>query len=320
MAQENRNAYGAKLAEIVAENKNVVVLDADLTKSTKTVEAKKVDSKRHINAGIAECNMMGMAAGLASSGKVVFASSFAMFAAGRAYEIIRNSICYPNLNVKICATHAGLSVGEDGASHQCIEDIALMRTIPNMKVYVPCDQYETKAVIEHVLKQDGPCYVRMGRGKVEDVYDENTEFDFDKVKMVKSGAYTLLIATGLMVQEALKAAQILEKHGIYASVMDVCSIKPIDSVGLTKALKTHDNIFTLEEHNIFGGLFSAVSEVAATNFPRKIIPIAINDTFGESGKSKDVLVKYGMSAENIVDTVLKNVTDREPKITWSKIN
>ena len=185
MAQETRVAYGEKLAELIKENENIIVLDADLTKSTKTIEAKKACPERHFNAGIAEANMMGMAAGLAASGKTVFASSFAMFASGRAWEIIRNSICYPKLNVKVCATHAGLSVGEDGASHQACEDVAIMRVLPNMKVFVPCDQYETKAVIDYVAKIDCPCYVRMGRGKVEDVYNENTVFDFDKVDVLR---------------------------------------------------------------------------------------------------------------------------------------
>ena len=223
MAQETRNAYGAKLAELVAENENIVVLDADLTKSTKTAEAKAVCPERHFNAGIAEANMMGMAAGLAASGKTVFASSFAVFAAGRAFEIIRNSICYPSLNVKVCATHAGLSVGEDGASHQSIEDVGIMRTLPNMKVFVPCDQYETRAIIDYVSKIDGPCYVRMGRGKVEDVYTEDHEFNIGKVDVLRQGKDIVLFAMGLMVQEALKAAEEVD-----ATVVDICSIKPID--------------------------------------------------------------------------------------------
>ena len=213
MAQETRNAYGEKLAQLIQENENIVVLDADLTKSTKTAEAKKVCPERHFNAGIAEANMMGMAAGLAASGKTVFASSFAIFATGRAYEIIRNSIAYPALNVKVCATHAGLSVGEDGASHQSIEDVTLMRVLPNMKVFVPCDQFQTKAIIEHVSKIDGPCYVRLGRGKVEDVYNEETKFDFEKVDVLRKGnGDVVLFAMGLMVQEALKAAEELDAY------------------------------------------------------------------------------------------------------------
>jgi len=302
MAQETRNAYGEKLAELIVKDKNIIVLDADLTKSTKTIEAKKACPERHFNAGIAECNMMGMAAGLAASGKTVFASSFAVFATGRAFEIIRNSICYPNLNVKVCATHAGLAVGEDGASHQAIEDVGIMRTLPNMKIFVPCDQYETKAVIEYVSKINGPCYVRLGRGKVEDVFNENTKFDFTKVNVLRKGnSGIVLFAMGLMVQEALIAAEKLD-----ATVVNVCSIKPLDEASILDLLKTHKKAYVCEEHNVIGGLFSAISEVKAkTDIATPIIPIAINDTFGESGKMKDVLKAYGMSADHILEVANK---------------
>ncbi len=300
MAQETRNAYGEKIAELIKENENIVVLDADLTKSTKTVEAKNACPERHFNAGIAECNMMGMAAGLAASGKTVFASSFAIFATGRAFEIIRNSICYPHLNVKVCATHAGLSVGEDGASHQSIEDVAIMRTLPNMQVFVPCDQFETKAVIDYVAKTDGPCYVRLGRGKVEDVYNENSTFDFTKVDVLRKGnGDAVLFAMGLMVQEALKAAEELD-----ATVVNVSSLKPIDKEGIIELLKSHKRAYTLEEHSIIGGLYSAVAEIKAeTDITTRITPIGVNDTFGESGKAKDVLNKYGLTAEHIIEVV-----------------
>lgn len=299
MAQETRNAYGEKLAELIAENKNIVVLDADLTKSTKTADAKKACPERHFNAGIAEANMLGMAAGLAASGKIAFASSFAVFAAGRAFEIIRNSICYPKLNVKICATHAGLSVGEDGASHQSIEDVGIMRTLPNMKVFVPCDQFETKAVIDYVAKVQGPCYVRLGRGKVEDVYDENKVFDFSKVDVLRKGKDVVLFAMGLMVQEALKAAEELD-----ATVVNVSSLKPLDEEGIKELLKSHKKAYALEEHNVIGGLYSAIAEVKAkTDITTPVYPIGVNDTFGESGKAKDVLAKYGLTAENIVKVV-----------------
>ena len=300
MAQETRNAYGEKLAELISTNPNIVVLDADLTKSTKTIEAKNACPERHFNAGIAECNMMGMAAGLAASGKTVFASSFAIFATGRAFEIIRNSIAYPKLNVKVCATHAGLSVGEDGASHQSVEDVALMRVIPNMQVFVPCDQYETKAVIEHVANINGPCYVRLGRGKVEDVYNEDTKFDFTKVNVLRKGnGDVVLFAMGLMVQEALKAAEELD-----ATVVDICSIKPIDEKGVIELLNTHSRAYVCEEHSIIGGLFSAISEIKAkTSITTPIIPIGVNDVFGESGKAKDVLKKYGLTAEHIIEVV-----------------
>ncbi len=307
MAQELRNAYGLSLAKLVKENDKIIVLDADLTKSTKTIEAKKIDPNRHINAGIAECNMMGMAAGLAASDKIVFASSFAMFASGRAYEIIRNSICYPNLNVKIAATHAGLCVGEDGASHQCIEDIALMRAIPNMQVFVPSDQYMCAKLIEYVSSIKGPCYIRMGRGKVDDIYDENTNFDFTKVNVVRKGAKVLIFACGLMVQEALKASTLLEKEGINPTIVDVCSIKPIDAKGIINLASEHDYIFTLEEHNIYGGLFSAISEVLSANLPKKIKALAVNDVFGESGKMLDVLKKYQMHYEDVYKLIKEEI-------------
>lgn len=299
MAQETRNAYGEKLAELIVKDEKIVVLDADLTKSTKTADAKKACPERHFNAGIAEANMMGMAAGLAASGKTVFASSFAVFAAGRAFEIIRNSICYPKLNVKICATHAGLSVGEDGASHQSIEDVGIMRTLPNMKVFVPCDQYETKALIEYVSKLNGPCYVRLGRGKVEDVYTADTKFDFSKVDILRKGKDIVLFAMGLMVQEALKAAEELD-----ATVVNVSSLKPVDEEGIIELLKSHKKAYALEEHNIYGGLYSAIAEIKAkTDIGTPIYPIGVNDTFGESGKAKDVLHKYGLTAENVVKVV-----------------
>ncbi|MCR5096410.1 MAG: transketolase family protein [Erysipelotrichaceae bacterium] len=300
MAQETRVAYGEKLAELIKENKDIVVLDADLTKSTKTIEAKKACPERHFNAGIAECNMMGMAAGLAASGKTVFASSFAVFATGRAFEIIRNSICYPKLNVKVCATHAGLSVGEDGASHQACEDVAIMRALPNMKIFVPCDQYETKAVIEYVSKIKGPCYVRMGRGKVDDVYSEETKFDFEKADVLRKGnGEVVLFAMGLMVQEALKAAQELD-----ATVVNVSTIKPLDEETVLKELRAHKCAYALEEHSVIGGLFSAIAEAKArTDIATPLTPIGVNDVFGESGKMNDVLKKFGLTADNIIKTV-----------------
>ena len=308
MAQETRNAYGEELAKLIVDNKNVVVLDADLTKSTKTINAKKACPERHFNAGIAECNMMGMAAGLAASGKTVFASSFAVFATGRAFEIVRNSICYPKLNVKICATHAGLAVGEDGASHQAIEDIGIMRTLPNMRIYVPCDQYEAKAVVNHIAKIDGPCYARFGRGKVDDVYTEKTKFNLDKVNVLHKGKKVVIFATGLMVQEAIKALPELKKVGIDPTVVNVTCLKPIDEKGIKKLLETNDYAVTCEEHNVIGGLYSAIAEIKAkTTIKTTITPIAINDTFGESGKMLDVLKAYGMSANNIVKVVKKIV-------------
>ena len=300
MAQETRVAYGEKLAELIKENKDIVVLDADLTKSTKTIEAKKACPERHFNAGIAECNMMGMAAGLAASGKTVFASSFAVFASGRAFEIIRNSIAYPHLNVKVCATHAGLSVGEDGASHQACEDVAIMRALPNMQIFVPCDQYETKAVIDYIAKNKGPCYVRMGRGKVDDVYNEDTVFDFTRPDVLRKGnGDVVLFAMGLMVQEALKAAEELD-----ATVVNVSTIKPANEEVIKELLASHKRAYTLEEHSIIGGLYSLVAEIKApTAIATPITPIGVNDVFGESGKMNDVLKKYGLCAEHIIEVV-----------------
>ncbi len=299
MAYETRVAYGEKLAELVKENENIVVLDADLSGSTKTAMAKKVAPERHFNAGIAECNMVGMAAGLAASGKIAFVSSFAVFATGRPFEIIRNSVCYPNLNVKICASHAGLSVGEDGASHQAIEDVALMRCLPNMHVFVPCDQYETRALIEYAAKLDGPCYVRLGRGKVEDVYDENKVFDFTKVDVIRKGKDVILFAMGLMVQEAIKAGEELD-----ATVVNVTSVKPIDKESIMSLLKEHKVAYTIEEHSIIGGLYSAISEVkASSDISVPIYPIGVNDVFGQSGKMNAVLEKYGLTSKHIVEIV-----------------
>ena len=304
MAKEaTRNAYGKALAELVVERDDVLVLDADLTKSTKTIDAKKARPEHHFNMGIAEGNMMAVAAGMAASNKVVYASSFAMFAAGRAFEQIRNSICYPNLNVKVCATHAGITVGEDGASHQCIEDIALMRSIPNMKVFVPCDQYQAKAIVKAVADIAGPCYVRLGRGAVEDVYDENYKFELGKGKVLREGQKVALVATGMMVQEALKAADILSKEGILVTVVDMPCIKPIDEELIEKIAKFHEIIITCEEHNVYGGLGSAVSEVTSKKSPVRMEMMGMQDTFGESGTPNELLAKYGLNADHIVEKV-----------------
>ncbi len=304
MAKEaTRNAYGKALAELVVERDDILVLDADLTKSTKTIDAKKARPEHHFNMGIAEGNMMAVAAGMAASNKVVYASSFAMFAAGRAFEQIRNSICYPNLNVKVCATHAGITVGEDGASHQCIEDLALMRSIPNMKVFVPCDQYQAKAIVKAVADIAGPCYVRLGRGAVEDVYDENYKFELGKGKVLREGQKIALVATGMMVQEALKAADILAKEDISVTVVDMPCIKPIDEELIEKIAKFHELIITCEEHNVYGGLGSAVSEVASKKSPVRMEMMGMQDTFGESGTPNELLAKYGLNADHIVEKV-----------------
>lgn len=301
--EATRNAYGKALAELIVQRDDVIVLDADLTKSTKTIDAKKAKPSHHFNMGIAEGNMMAVAAGMAASNKVVYASSFAMFAAGRAFEQIRNSICYPNLNVKVCATHAGITVGEDGASHQCVEDISLMRTIPNMKVFVPSDQYQTKAIIKAVADIDGPCYVRLGRGAVEDVYDENYTFEIGKGNVLKQGEKIALIVTGMMVQEAVKASKILSEQGIKVTVVDMPCIKPIDEELIEKVAKEHELIITCEEHNVYGGLGSAVSEVTSKKSPVHIEMIGMQDTFGESGTPSELLAKYGLDANHVVEKV-----------------
>lgn len=303
MGLATREAYGKALAKLIAENEKVVVLDADLTKSTKTADAQKACPERHFNLGIAEGNMMSVAAGMAASGYTVFASTFSMFATGRAWEQIRNSIVYPHLNVKVCGTHAGISVGEDGVSHQAIEDISLMRTIPTMEVYCPCDAAETYAVIDYVSKTNKPCYVRLGRSSVDDVYDENTEFDFTKIKVVEQGEKIAVFATGLMVQEAVKAAKALKEEGINITVVDVCCIKPIDEAGVSEILKTHEHIITAEEHNVVGGLGSAISEVSVKNCPRFIKKIGVQDEFAESGPVNELLSKYKLTADEIIRVV-----------------
>lgn len=305
MGLATREAYGKALAEIIEKDDHVVVLDADLSGSTKTSEAKAVRPKQHFNMGIAEGNMMAVAAGLAASGNTVFASSFAMFATGRAYEQIRNSIAYPHLNVKVCASHAGLTVGEDGASHQMIEDLALMRAIPGMCVMVPCDAKATHDIIHAVYQYKGPCYVRLGRASVDDVYGEDSTFEIGKGNVLKQGKEIALIACGMMVQEALKAAELLKEQNMNVTVVDMYSIKPIDEALLVELAKTHDLFVTCEEHNVYGGLGSAVSEVLSKKAPRKVAMVGMQDTFGESGTPKALLEKYGLTAATIAETVLK---------------
>lgn len=302
MSTATREAYGKALAELIVEKENVIVLDADLTKSTKTIEAKKVCPQRHFNMGIAEGNMMSVAAGLAASGKVVYASSFAMFAAGRAFEEIRNSICYPKLNVKVCATHAGISVGEDGASHQCIEDLAIMRSIPNMKVFQPCDAKETAAIVNAVYNIDGPCYVRLGRLAVEDVYKDDYKFEYGKGVILHKGEKIALIASGLMVQETLKAKKLLKD--IDPTIVNIHTIKPIDRELIENLAKTHDVIVTIEEHNVIGGLGSAVAEVLSPLGTRcKHYLLGMQDQFGRSGTPQALLEYYELDAKHIAEKI-----------------
>lgn len=296
-----RNAYGKALAQLIQENDRIVVFDADLAGSTKTSEAKKVCPERHFDMGIAEANMMDVAAGFAASGKIAFASTFAMFASGRAYEQIRNTIGYPHLNVKVCATHAGLSVGEDGASHQCIEDLALMRAIPGMTVVQPCDGTETMQAIRAVAEMEGPCYVRLGRSEVEDVFDENYHFTLGKGVTIRKGSKVAIIATGLMVQEALKACDMVD---IDPTVINIHTIKPIDEELIVETAKTHDIIITAEEHSIIGGLGSAVCDVLADKgLGCRVYKVGVKDTFGESGKPSELLRKYEIDAKAIADKI-----------------
>lgn len=303
-AMATREAYGKVLLELGKNNKDVVVLDADLSKSTKTNMFAEEFSDRFFDMGIAEQNMMGVAAGLAASGKIPFASTFAMFASGRAFEIIRNSICYPKLNVKVCATHAGITVGEDGASHQALEDIACMRALPNMVVINPADGISAEAAIKAIAEYKGPVYVRLGRAKVPAIYDENKfKFEIGKGIEVKEGNDVTIIATGIMVSKALEASEKLQQEGISARVIDIHTIKPIDKEIIIKAAKETKAIVTAEEHNIIGGLGSAVAEVLIENCPVQMKRIGINDSFGESGKPDELMKKYGLTSENIIDKV-----------------
>ncbi|MEO2569285.1 transketolase family protein [Clostridium paraputrificum] len=299
-----REAYGKALAVLANTNENVVVLDADLSKSTKTADFKAVAPERFFNMGIAEGNMMGVAAGLSTCGKIPFVSTFAMFAAGRAFEQIRNSICYPKLNVKVCATHAGLTVGEDGASHQAIEDISLMRSVPNMVVINPADDIETEAAIKAVAEMEGPCYVRLGRMAVSRVNDEtNYNFVIGKGITLAEGNDVAIIGTGIMVEAALEAKEELAKEGINARVINIHTIKPIDEELIIKAAKETGVIVTAEEHSIIGGLGSAVAEVVSEKCPVPVLRVGVKDTFGESGKPNELLEKYGLTSNNIVNKV-----------------
>ena len=294
-----RDAYGAALKQLGTRD-DILVLDADLAKATKTITFKKEFPDKFIDCGIAEANMMGVAAGLATTGYTVFASSFAMFAAGRAFEQVRNSIAYPNLNVKIGATHAGISVGEDGASHQCCEDIALMRSIPNMVIINPADDVEAMAAVHAAVDHEGPVYMRFGRLAVPRVNSEDYKFELGKGVLLKDGKDVTIVATGLMVNEALIAAETLKAEGIDARVINIHTIKPIDKDILIAAAKETGAIVTAEEHSVIGGLGSAVSEALAEEFPVPVVKLGVNDTFGKSGPALELLKIFGLDAENIV--------------------
>lgn len=302
-----RESYGKALAELGKVNPDVVVFDADLAGATKTGTFKKEFPDRFFDFGIAEANMVGAAAGISTTGKIPFVSSFAMFVAGRAFEQVRNSIGYPHLNVKIGATHAGISVGEDGATHQCNEDIALMRSIPGMVVINPCDDIEARQAVFAAAEYNGPVYLRFGRLAVPVVNDENYKFQLGKGVQLKDGDKVSIIATGLMVARALEAAETLKEKGIDARVINIHTIKPIDRDIIIKAAQETDFIVTCEEHSVIGGLYSAVCEVVSQNTPCKVVPVAVMDTFGKSGPAAELLDVYGLNAENIVNKVLENI-------------
>lgn len=301
-----RESYGNALAELGKERENLVVLDADLAGATKTSVFKKVFPERHIDCGIAECNMIGIAAGLATTGLVPFASTFAMFAAGRAFEQVRNSVGYPHLNVKIGATHAGISVGEDGATHQCNEDIALMRTIPGMTVINPADDVEAKAAVKAAYELDGPVYLRFGRLAVPVINDnEDYKFEIGKGITLKDGKDITIVATGLCVSSALEAAKMLEADGINARVINIHTIKPLDEELIIKAAKETGKIVTVEEHSVIGGLGSAVSDCLVENCPVPVKKIGIQDVFGESGPAAKLIEKYGLDGKGVYEVVKK---------------
>ena len=296
-----RESYGEALLKLGKENKNVVVLDADLSSATKTNLFAKEFPNRFFDMGIAEQNMMSTAAGIATCNKIPFASTFAVFAAGRAYDQIRNSICYPNLNVKICATHAGITVGEDGATHQMIEDISLMRTLPNMKVLSVCDDMETKWAVNEISKIDGPCYLRLARVATPDIYDENQKFEFGKGIQIGNGTDATIFATGVTVSEALKAKEELVKRGIDVRVVDIHTIKPIDKDLIVKCAEETNKLISIEDHNIIGGLGSAISEVLTEFYPKKLIRLGVKDMFGKSGKAFDLMKFYHITSDDIIN-------------------
>lgn len=302
--QATREAYGKALVQLGQQYPDVVVLDADLSKSTKTADFAKAYPERFINAGIAEQNLIGMAAGLAAAGKVVFASSFAIFATGRAFEQIRNSLAYPRLNVKVCATHAGITVGEDGGSHQSVEDIATMRSIPNMTVIVPADGTSTVKAVHALYNLEGPAYLRLGRPSIPIIYNDEAEFSIGKGIELRKGADATIIACGIMVGKSLAAAEQLAREGVQVSVVDMHTIKPLDKALIIKKAQETKAILTVEEHSIIGGLGGAVCEVCAENCPVPVKRMGLNDVFGQSGSPDELLQYYGLTAEKIRENLL----------------
>lgn len=305
--KSTRQAYGEALVELGKINENVVVLDADLTKSTKTNLFQKAYPNRHINVGIAEADLMAMAGGMATCGKIPFASTFAMFASGRAFDQVRNTIAYPKLNVKVAPTHAGISVGEDGGSHQSVEDIALMRAIPGMVVLSPADATETRKMVFAAAEYEGPVYLRMGRLDTEVLFDDSYEFKIGKINTIKEGTDLTIAATGILVEEALKAQEILAKEGISVRVLNVGTIKPLDEETIVKAAKETKFIITAEEHSVVGGLGSAISEYLSEVHPTLIKKLGVYDKFGQSGTGNELLKKYDLTAEKIVEIAKVNL-------------
>ncbi len=300
LKKATRQSYGEALLELGKENEKVVVFDADLSTATKTNLFAKVFPNRFFDMGIAEQNMISTAAGMATCGKIPYASTFAVFAAGRAYDQIRNSVCYPKLNVKICATHAGITVGEDGATHQMIEDISLMRTLPNMTVISTSDDIQTKWAVKEISKINGPVYLRLSRLATPIIYDENQEFEIGKAVQIGEGTDATIFATGVTVSEALKAQEMLKQDGVNIRVVDIHTIKPIDKDMIVKCAKETKKLISVEDHNVIGGLGSAISEVLTQEYPAKLIKLGINDTFGKSGKATELMKYFGITADNIV--------------------
>ncbi len=299
-----RQSYGEALEKLGEENNNIVVLDADLAGATKTNIFAKKFPERFFDMGIAEANMIGVAAGMSTCGKIPYVSTFAAFAAGRAYDQIRSSICYPKLNVKICATHSGITVGEDGATHQMIEDISLMRTLPNMTVMSVCDDTETKWAVKEISKLNGPVYLRLARLATPIIYEENQKFEIGKAIQIGDGTDATIFATGVTVAEAIKAKEILANRGINIRVVDVHTIKPIDKEMIVKSAKETKRLISVEDHNIIGGLGSAISEVLTDEYPCKLVRLGINDVFGKSGNAVELMEYFGLTSEKIVQSVI----------------
>ena len=305
--RSTRQSYGETLISLGDENENIVVLDADLATATQTIDFKMKYPERFFDIGIAEQDLMGTAAGFATCGKIPYVSTFAVFAAGRAYDQIRNSICYPKLNVKICATHAGITVGEDGATHQMLEDLSMMRTLPNMKVFCPSDDTQTKWLIKEISKIDEPCYVRLCRLSAPIIYDERQRFEIGKMIQIGNGTDATVFATGITVSEAIKAQEELKNKGINIRVVDVFTIKPIDKEMIIKCAKETKRLISVEDHNIIGGLGSAISEVLTDEYPMKLERMGINDTFGKSGRAEDLMEYFGINKNAIINKILREL-------------